>query len=77
MRIFLDTDVDAATVALEVPAPGENVVLRDDVIAIVDHGRLTAVELLNVSQHGDPFDEAAATRVLEWVRGLLAARVAS
>jgi hypothetical protein len=77
MQIFIDEHVDAANVFLELPAPGEDSLLRDDVIVTVDDGRITALELLNVSQYGTPFDEAAAERLLVWAREQLDARAAS
>jgi len=76
MEILTSPDVNAGSIFLESPAPGGTVVLSDDVYATVSDGRLTAVEILNLSAWGDPFDEAAAAKVLEWVREQLATRAA-
>lgn len=72
MRILTYPETDSANIVLEMPAPGRTVELRDDVIATVDNGRLTSLELLGVSQYGDTFDEAVATRLLDWAREQLA-----
>jgi hypothetical protein len=77
MQILIDEYVDAASVFVEYPAPGEDYLLRDDVVVTLDDGRITALELLNVSQYGTPFDEAAAERLLAWAREQLDARTAS
>jgi hypothetical protein len=72
MRILTYPDTDSAFVMLEVPAPGRVVILRDDFFVTVDGDRLTSLELLGVSQYGDTFDEAVATRLLDWAREQLA-----
>jgi hypothetical protein len=75
MRILLDTDSNAASIFLvKTPVPGRDRVLRDDVIVTVDDGELTAIELLNVSQHGDLSNPAVAANVVQWVRGLMGER---
>jgi hypothetical protein len=68
MRILTYPETDSANIVLEMPAPGRTVELRDDVIATVENGRLTSLELLGVSRYGDTFDEAVATRLLDWAR---------
>ncbi len=67
MEITTSPEVNAGSIWLERPAPGEDFMLDDDVIISVDGDRLTSVEILDLSRWGDPFDEAAAHRVLTWV----------
>jgi hypothetical protein len=74
MEILTSPDVNAGSIFLETPAPGRDVMLSDDIIIALDGDRVTAVEILNLSHWGDPFDEAAAERVLAWVREQLAQR---
>lgn len=74
MEILTSPDVNAASIFLERPAQGDDVPLSDDIIIALDGDRVTAVEILNLSHWGTPFDEAAAERVLTWVHEQLAAR---
>ena len=67
MKIMMDEYVDAASIYLEVPARGMTRMVRDDVIATVHEGELTALELLRVSQHG-PLDTNKAELLCAWAR---------
>jgi hypothetical protein len=75
MRILADTSADAATVFVDFPPRGTSTVVVDDnTVVTVDGDRITAVEILDLAAWGEPFDEAAAERVLSWVRDELAPR---
>lgn len=67
MKILTDEHVNAASIYLEVPAHGSTRMIRNDVIATVHEGRLTALELLNVSQHGT-LDTDKAELLCAWAR---------
>jgi hypothetical protein len=77
MKIFHYPETNSANVFVELPADGRTIVLREDLFVTVEDGRITSLELLNVSQYGTPFDEAAAERLLTWAREQLDARAAS
>ena len=77
MEIVTSPDANAGSIWFERPARGIDVMLSDDIIVSLDDGRLTSVEILNLSHWGTPFDEAAAERVLAWVHDQLAARDAA
>jgi hypothetical protein len=74
MEILTSPEANAGSINLEIPARGHDVMLSDHVIVSLDGDRLTSVEILNLSHWGDPFDEAAAERVLAWVREQLTQR---
>ncbi len=74
MEVLTDPAVNAASILLETPAGGHDVLLNDDVVVTLDDGRLTAIELLDLRSWGDPFDDDAARRAIAWVRDELARR---
>ncbi len=77
MKLSVSTDGTVATIYLAVPVTGTDRMLDDDTVVTMDVDRITAVEVLNARTWGDPFDEAAAERVLAWVREQLATRATS
>lgn len=58
--------------------PGvDSVMLHDLVSATLDaSGQLVDLDLSDTRMFGDPFDQAAAVRAVEWAREQLAARAA-
>lgn len=78
MKLLLDPDVNAGNIFVEFPPRANRTVVLDRHTVLTLHDDdLTIVEILNLDAWGTPFDEAAAERVLEWVRTQLAQRDAS
>ncbi len=75
MDITVDSAARCANVLLvERPSAGEFRELSPTVFAYVDEGAITALEIIDTTQFGDPFDEAAAERAVAWAREHLAGR---
>lgn len=77
MQLTIDPACSAANVLLRVPHGGSFSQLSDTVFAYVDGSELTALEIIDTTQFGDPFDETAAERAVAWALEQLATRAAS
>lgn len=72
MDITVDSGSHSANVLLAGPSQGTLRRLSSTVLAYVDHGDLTALEIIDTTQFGEPFDVSAAERAVEWAREQLA-----
>jgi hypothetical protein len=76
---FVSSDDPSVPIAFIVVADGtgvQDVALADDVRVSLDaDGRMLGVEIDDKFRFGDPFDQAAAERLVSWAREQLAARV--
>jgi len=77
MDLTVDMQSRCANVILRDPPAPAMTTLSDSVFAFCDGDELTALEILDTTQFGDPFDEAAAIRAVAWAREQLAAHAAS
>jgi uncharacterized protein YuzE len=68
MNISVSSDGINASIYLTEPVRGTDRMLDDDTIVTVESGSINAIEILNARAWGEPFDEAAAERVIAWVR---------
>lgn len=78
MDVVWDDQVNAANVLLDGRRvfSGDQIVLEPELLAFVDDGVLTGIEVIDTTQFGTPFDEAAAERAVAHARELLAAPAA-
>lgn len=76
MDITVDSTSRCANVFLREPPAESMTTLSDTVFAFCDGDVLTALEIIDTTPFGDPFDMAAAERAVAWAREQLADRAA-
>lgn len=68
MELTIDTASRCANVILRDPPAAEMTALSDTVFAFCDGDLLTALEIIDTTQFGKPFDLLAAERAVAWAR---------
>ncbi len=56
---------------------GDMLKLSETVFAFVEADRLSGLEIIDTRQFGDPFDDLAALRALDWAKEQLANRLSA